>query len=181
MGDEDLRDSGAPDADAPPSEEEVAASDALRRALEDPDAPETAESDLARALRAAHAPRPIDEASHRAIVERALTAPGAERARQAGRGGRVIRVVFGGAAALALAAGVLLAVNVNDRASAPLASRAAAPRSPAAVVELRSARSTQPLFTEPFGATAAAARIDRIAMARASDLRENRFARWGVR
>jgi len=50
-------------------------------------------------------------------------------------------------------------------------------------------RSTQPLFEEPFQASAAtgarashgSARIDRIAMARASDFRENEFSRWGAR
>ncbi len=180
MGDEDLRSSGAhePDApDTPPSEEEVAASDALRRALEDRDAPESAESQLARSLRAVHAPHPIDDAVHREIVDRALREAAGRRAGTASRG-RVIRVVFGGAAALSLAAGVLLTVNAN-RAAAPEASRTSTTRSPS--LELKSARSTQPLFSEPFGATGAAARIDRIALARASDLRENRFARWGVR
>jgi hypothetical protein len=37
-------------------------------------------------------------------------------------------------------------------------------------------RSTQPLFKQPFKPGDAAARIDRIAMARERDYRENRFA-----
>ncbi len=46
---------------------------------------------------------------------------------------------------------------------------------------LRYARSTQPLFHEPFAARGgASARVDRIASARAEDLRENRFAQWEV-
>ena len=43
-------------------------------------------------------------------------------------------------------------------------------------------RSTQALFPERFAATGGeTARIDRIAMARATDLRDNEFAKWGVR
>jgi hypothetical protein len=43
-------------------------------------------------------------------------------------------------------------------------------------------RSTQTLFDAPFPRRGGeSARIDRIARARGSDLRENRFARWGVR
>jgi hypothetical protein len=46
----------------------------------------------------------------------------------------------------------------------------------------REARSTQPLFHEPFAAHGgSSARIDRIASARAADLRENMYARWDVR
>ena len=43
-------------------------------------------------------------------------------------------------------------------------------------------RSTQSLFHEPFARTGGeSARIDRIASARAADLRDNRFAAWGVK
>ena len=43
-------------------------------------------------------------------------------------------------------------------------------------------RSTQELFPERFAPTGGeSARIDRIAMARAADLRDNEFAKWGVR
>jgi hypothetical protein len=48
-------------------------------------------------------------------------------------------------------------------------------------VALHEARSTQPLFREPFAERGAGSRrIDRIASARASDLRDNRYARWSV-
>ena len=50
-----------------------------------------------------------------------------------------------------------------------------------AEVPLARARSTQPLFDEPFKVGDASARIDKIAVARASDFRGNRFAQWGVR
>jgi hypothetical protein len=80
----------------------------------------------------------------------------------------LIRVSFGVAGALALAAGVALFVG-----------RTLAPAAPP--VELAHLRSTQPLFDHPFRSGEGSARVDRIAMARSSDLRDNRFARWGVR
>ena len=42
-------------------------------------------------------------------------------------------------------------------------------------------RSTQALFDQPFERGQATARADRIAVARTADLRQNRFARWGVK
>ena len=64
-----------------------------------------------------------------------------------------------------------LALNSADHAPPPGAQATMVPT-----------RSTQSLFEEPFAPRGgASARIDRIAMARSSDLRENRFARWGVR
>jgi hypothetical protein len=165
------------DPDAPPSEEEVAASDALRRALEDPNIPNEA-ADLARAASLAHAPRPIDPKEHRRIVETAL-------ARKAPRGGRVIRISFVAGAALAVAASFALVSSLDNEKAAP---RSAAMESVPAIPLVR-ARSTQPLFDEPFAAThggpgapsSGSARIDRIAMARASDFRENEYSRWGAR
>lgn len=194
------------DDDLPPSEEELAASKRLRDALEDPSVDDP-DADLARSLRAAFAPTDIgadehaelvddlpapeelelaaklrDEldadplvaalhaawspkelapAEHRAIVERALPAAAPRQ------GGRVIRVTFGVVAgAVALAASVFVWMN------APSSS---------AEVPLARARSTQPLFGEPFKSGDASARIDKIALARASDYRDNRFAKWGVR
>jgi hypothetical protein len=166
------------DPDAPPSEEEVAASDALRRALEDPSLPNEA-ADLARAASLAHAPRPIDPEAHRRIVETAL-------ARKAPRGGRVIRVSFAAGAALALAASFALVSSLKDEKAAPESAVASAPAVPA--IPLVRSRSTQPLFEEPFAAprgpgapSSGSARIDRIAMARASDFRDNEYSRWGAR
>jgi hypothetical protein len=165
------------DPDAPPSEEEVAASDALRRALDDPTIPNEA-ADLARAASLAHAPRPIDPKEHRRIVDAALS-------RKAPRGGRVIRISFGAAAALAVAASVALVSSLQSERAEP-ASVASAPSIPG--VPLARARSTQPLFDEPFATpqgpgapSSGSARIDRIAMARASDFRDNEYSRWGAR
>jgi hypothetical protein len=150
------------DPDAPPSAEEIAASERLREALEDP-TKENADAELARALSLAHATREIDEREHRAIVARGV-AEGSRRAR-AERRGVVVRIAFGVTAGLAIAASALLFVGV---------------RSPARM-ELAMTRSTQPLFPERFPQTGGESdRIDRIAMSRGADLRENRFSRWGV-
>jgi hypothetical protein len=163
------------DPDAPPSEEELAASSALRDALDDPSA-KGAEVELARSLRSAWSPRDIDPAQHAAIVKEALARHEATRRRRA----TVVRVSFGASAVVALAAGVLLFVS-SGRAPpsfGPLPSSDMS-RSYAAVAV---SRSTQPLFQDRFAARGGeSGRIDRIAMARASDLRDNEFAKWGVR
>lgn len=99
-------------------------------------------------------------------------------------------------AVVAMAAGVLLMVSRLGEnsppspasvAQAPAATGApAAPGTPA-VAERQAritSRSTSDLFdaTTPFPRTGGeSARVDRIASARASDLRANRFASWGVR
>ncbi|HEY8086269.1 MAG TPA: hypothetical protein VIF09_00440, partial [Polyangiaceae bacterium] len=84
----------------------------------------------------------------------------------------VIRVSFGASAVLALAAAVLLFVR-GDRQP---------PETVTDAVAVAVSRSTQPLFPERFPATGGeTSRIDRIAMARATDLRDNEFAKWGVR
>jgi hypothetical protein len=154
------------DPDAPPSEEELAESARLREALEDPSKPHEG-ADFARALALAHEPRPLDPDAHRDIVSRAVVGTR--------RRGRVIRVAFGAATALALAAGVALLIKGKvplPFGAAPVGS------SPSLAV----ARSTQPLFREPFAPVGGeSARIDRILLARAGDLRENEFTRWGVR
>jgi hypothetical protein len=91
------------------------------------------------------------------------------------RGGQLIRVTFGVAAALSVAAAIVLVIQRPERAAMDEASVAE-------VAPLAPVRSTQPLFHEPFArAGGASDRIDRIAMARSSDLRDNRFALWGVR
>jgi len=156
------------DPDAPPSEEELAASSALRDALDDPSAT-GAEVELARSLRSAWSPRDIDPARHAAIVKEALARHDAIRRRRA----TVVRVSFGASAVVALAAGVLLFVSSGRLRSADVT------RSYAAVAV---SRSTQPLFQDRFAARGGeSGRIDRIAMARATDLRDNEFAKWGVR
>jgi hypothetical protein len=166
------------DPDAPASAEEIAAAEKLRDALADPKIDHEGAA-FARAAALAHAPRAIDEAEHRAIVERVIAAAAKSdrsqtKERRAG-GGRVIRVAFGAAAALSLAAAAILAIgNVGGGA------REQAALEP--IVPLAPVRSTQPLFHEPFARSGgASARIDRIARAREGDLRENRFALRGVR
>jgi hypothetical protein len=160
------------DPDAPPSEEETIASERLRDALADPSVASD-DADFARSLALMHEPHEIGRNEHRAIVDRSIA--------KAKPRGRVIRVAFGVGTALSLAAAAVLVLGRLDmRASAPTAAQVVPP----ALVQ---ARSTQELFDEPFakplspGLHAASARIDRIAMAREGDLRENRFAMWGVR
>jgi len=167
------------DPDAPASEEEKIASARLRDALEDPKLA-SADAELARALALAGEPRAIDEVEHREIVDRAVS--------KAKPRGRVIRVVFGVSTALALAAAAVLFVGTVNRAAEPSRSASVGIAPGAAVAQaqvLVPTRSTQALWDEPFAKPlsrgAASARIDRIAMARAGDLRENRFAMWGVR
>jgi hypothetical protein len=171
------------DPDAPPTPEEIAASERLRDALEAPsfrftpsdqaDASEGAvEAELARALRVAVDPRPLTAADHRAILDRTLGA-GARRVGAQRRA--TVAVLFGG---LAAAAAVLLAVTAIRL--APQGDRSAA-RPLAAPATLAVPRSTEALFDAPFPKEErTSARVDRIARARARDLRDNRYARWGV-
>jgi hypothetical protein len=153
------------DPDAPPTEEELAAAEALARALDDAGSPEAA---FAEALRAAHDPQDLPADRLDALVERALDA---ELPRQRGR---VIRVAFGAAAAvLAMAAATLLFLRTQQTDSP-----GALPSAPT----FAAARSAQDLFDEPFPRTGGtSARVDRIASARERDLRANRYAAWGVR
>jgi hypothetical protein len=165
--------------DATPSAEEQEIASRLREALEekrDPRAGDPATVHLARALRCAFAPPSIDEAEHRAIVDAALEkmAPGKKDKGAdvvdlaARRRSTVVRVAFGMVTGgLALAASIVFVVT-----SAPMHGSEA---------PLAKARTTQPLFSEPFKSGETSARIDRIASARASDFRDNRFTKWGVR
>jgi hypothetical protein len=142
-----------------PTPEEAAAAEALRKALDENGPNEDA--DFLRSLQAANAPAALDARVNDEIIERAL----GKKAKP--KRGVVIRVTFGAAAVLAVAASIFLVLGKlapDARPPAPLAR----------------VRSTQPLFDKPFDKETSA-RVDRIAMARASDLRENRFAQWGVR
>jgi len=146
--------------DAPPSEEELAESARLREALDGK--VEDANADLLRAVALAHEPRALDPAENERLVDKALATAKPRR-------GTVIRVVFGFSAVAAIAASVL--VYLSGQTSTPTAR-----------VELVPVRSTQALFDKPFESrSSASARIDRIALSREGDLRENRFAKWGVR
>jgi len=153
--------------DLPMSAEEIAVAEELRVALEDgARAPE-----IVTALRAAWSPTALAEAEHRAIVEKAV---GGGVARQDDAPSNVVplrphtmrRAVVTTTTVLAFAASIIVWIT-----SAPSQSEA----------PLARARSTQSLFDEPFKAGESSARIDRIAGARASDYRDNRFAKWGVR
>jgi hypothetical protein len=147
--------------DPPPTEDELRSAEGLRRELET--RPSSEEGHLATALRAAWEPRDLPAEAHRALVQGALRRKG---------GGTVVRITPGRMAMIALAASVSLVLWKGD---------AQAPRT-AGTAAVGVSRSTESLFSEHFAATGGeTARIDRIAMARAADLRENEFARWGVR
>jgi hypothetical protein len=157
-----------PDPDAPPSEEELAESARLREALEDPSKAHEG-ADLARAFALAHEPRPLGADEHGEIVARAV--------RHVRPRAKIVRVAFrvGVPTALALAAGIILLIKTRG----PLPVGPVPGVAPAA---LAVARSSQPLFKEPFAPVGGeSARIDRILLARAGDLRRNEFTRWGVR
>lgn len=139
----------------PPTEEELAESERLRQALDDPRS-QHRDAELARALRNVVDPRPLDELSHRRILDRALPK-------------RPQRVEI--AALFAVAAAFLFAAF------------ALSPRKEAApMAALVRPHTTQALFTEPFpreGQTSA--RIDAIALSRGRELRQNKWTRWGLK
>jgi hypothetical protein len=148
-----------------PTAEELAAAEELRNALEGRSTrPDAAGAELAVALRSAWNPSELTEAEHRAILARCVSPPAQVLAfRRRAPAMRV--VVIATSSVLAVAASIVVWIATAPSAEAPLAK----------------ARSTQPLFDEPFRAGETSARIDRIAIARASDYRDNRFAKWGVR
>jgi hypothetical protein len=158
----------SPDPEAPPSVEEIREAEELRLALDDANLPHEGAS-LARSVELAHAPRDLGEAENRRLVESALSTRATSH--PVGRRGstRAGAWASAGLGTLAAAAAIWLFLVWHP---APVATGA---------IPLLEARSTQPLFQEPFTARSGASRIDRIASARAYDLRENRFARWKVR
>jgi hypothetical protein len=149
------------DIDPPPTVDELAEAQGLARALEGQGA--SPHDLLIEALRAAHNPAPLDLARHEEILVQAFM-----EARPAGR-----VMVFPGrrrawAGALAAAACLVLALGHTFRRPAPVA--------------LVASRSTQGLFSEQFPRYGGhSARVDRISGVRVRELRENRFASWGVR
>jgi hypothetical protein len=155
----------APDTlEAPATDEERAQAETLRLALDDPRRPST-DADLARALSSAWSPRDLPAEMHRALIRQALRGHGSRK------GIQVVRLTFGAGAVIALAAAVFLLVRGEREAGTAHVTTAMAV-----------SRSTQDLFVDRFASTGGeSARVDRIAMARAADLRENEFARWGVR
>ncbi|WP_437625793.1 hypothetical protein [Sorangium sp. So ce1151] len=140
-------------------------------------------AELAAALRAAWRPAPLPELRSRTLVEAALRAAPAPRAR------RIAPVTMAALSTLAAAAAAAALIFGELREERAFVARAPAAPGAAAVAAaplppLIEARSTAALFdpAAPFpregGQTE---RIDRIAAARASDLRQNRYAAWGVR
>jgi hypothetical protein len=160
--------------DAPPSEAEIAAAAALRRALERgaPDAPGDADWEMLQAIRAGANPAALSDERHRVVLARALSA---DRPR-----GKVIYFAFGGVGTLAaMAAAFALIYRVVTRDYREAAPPMALSRSMAEPVAV--SRSTADLFPDGIPAKGGTSdRVDRIAYARARDLRENRFNRWGV-
>jgi hypothetical protein len=171
--------------DSPPSEEEIRASDRLREGLAGAAQLDDAQVVLARAIKLAHSPSELEDREHRAIVERATRTSAAKKMRA-----RVVPI-FAIAGALSLAAAVMFMI----RGTSPMQS-AEAPSSATRLnlpgTPLAQSRSTAPLFvqdeesakgeeTKTSQRSTASSRIDRIAMARENDFRENQFAMWGVR
>jgi hypothetical protein len=163
MSDPPDRDDELPE--APATEEERAGAAQLREALDDPRRASD-DAELARALSSAWSPRDLSPEVHRALIQEALLFHGRHRRRS-----RVVRLSFAASATVAIAAAVLLLVRSDGgRETVQVETTVAV------------SRSTQGLFPDRFApAGGESARIDRIAMARAADLRENEFARWGVR
>ena len=144
------------------SPEELAESERLRRALDGQAFHE--HLPLARALSAAFAPS----------VDRPLPEPEFAAKGRAQRSRTVIFLRFAGvASALAVAAAALLQFT-------PLLRTSPAPAPDLATLVLSRSRSTAEFF-QANSAGAPSARIDRIASARSRELRDNRYALWGVR
>lgn len=145
---------------APASPEELVESERFKRALDGEG--DHVDLALARALSAAHAPKPPEAAT---ISRAALPV---ER-----RPATLLYLRFAGtAAALAVAAAVLLAIGSRER---------PAPTPDLQALTLAQSRSTAPLFQSAALTGAPSLRIDRIASVRERELRENRYALWGVR
>ena len=143
---------------APPSDEELVESARLRDALEQGTLHE--DQPLLSALRSAAEP-----GEDQAAVENAVRGALPHRPR-----GNVIYAVFGGASAV-LAAAAMLMLFVGT----------ASKEAPSAAADYAKPRSTAPLFTETFDTQGTTARMDLIASERSRELRDNRYASWGVR
>lgn len=159
--------------DAPATLEEQRAAQRVREAIDHPrsddrDAPEIEVLD---ALVAAHRPRSIDPLRNELLITRAL-----KRSSKETRSRRVVPIVTAAVLGVAaMAAGVALYLK-------PLADKPVATNAPVPV--LQRSRSAADLFDSatPFPRVGGeSARVDRIASVRAAELRDNRFALWGVR
>jgi hypothetical protein len=149
---------------APPSEDELIESARLRDALASDDAAHT-DAALLAALRA-----PFAKENGQAAAQK-LPAPAEPPAGKPRR--NLIYATFGGASVV-LAAAAALALTFGS------VSRESAPSASAPIPTLVRPRSTAPMFAGHFNSNTTA-RMDMIASARERDLRDNRYAAWGVR
>jgi len=146
---------------AEPSAEELREAEALRVALDDGSEHEHAA--LARALGNALGRAELEPSMADRALEKAMPSSPARS--------NVIWVAFGAAAsALSLAAAVALVIGSTRSEEASVARR-----------ELAPSRSLAPLLEADAARLSPSERMDRMASARAKDLRENRYTAWGVR
>ena len=150
---------------APASTDELAESERLRQALDGAGNEQHLDLVLARALAAAHAP-----GDARPRVEPVLAPP-------VQKPGKVVYFRFA-TATVALAAAAAVVLAITQQASPDSRAAASSPDLPA--LALAQSRSTAALF-QADSAGAPSDRIDRIASARGRELRDNRYALWGVR
>jgi hypothetical protein len=151
---------------APASADELVESERLRQALDGNGDGDHLDLVLARALSAAHAP---SREAPRALPRLARGAPERPPA-------KVLYYRFAGVAAtLAAAAAVLLAITTH---TTHTSQQASLPELPA--LALAQSRSTAALI-QADAAGDPSTRIDRIASLRGRELRDNRYALWGVR
>jgi hypothetical protein len=151
---------------AEPSPEELVESARLREALEH--GTPNAEARLLRAL-AAGAGRPSDDTASERALKAALDGALQPAARSRPN---VVYALFGAGGAL-LAAAAAVTLFIGSRNTAPAVAVA-----PGGYVV---PHSTASLFSERFETGDTTARMDLIASARRRDLRDNRYAAWGVR
>ena len=145
----------------PASDEELAAALKTREQLEfDP---------LASLLRTAYRPSPLSPSVEQAIRGAALRPPRSAAATPS----YVPRMVVWSAFALTAAAAVWMVIP-----KALFESESSFSQGPQAKLNL--SRTTNPLFQQPFAASKPTERIDRIAQVRQKDLRDNRYALWGL-
>jgi hypothetical protein len=151
---------------APASEAEIVESERLRDALEGKG--EHPDALLARALRTANTPAPLsNERANQLVPE--LSSPR--------RSSNVVYVAFGAVAATAMAAAAAAMLFLAPVEHEPAAATAVSVPNPT----LAQSRSTTALFHEKFATEDTSGRIDRIAAVRARELRQNRYAQWGLR
>ena len=156
---------------APPSAEELVESERLRDALagqgKHPDV------EVLRALGAPFAGEKAEDVAER-VLQQTLT-KGAEPPRR-----NVIYAVFGAGSAL-LAAAAALALLLQSPQPTRSQAGAVVAAAPTAAPTYIAPHSTADMFDERFDTAGTTARMDLIASARSRDLRDNRYASWGVK